>query len=85
MKTLEIAKNITLFFIVLTIIIAFISYKNNKFNLSTYEILVVILLFSITISIHYIITFLEEFDYSNILQNITDIYKKISRIGVKYK
>lgn len=78
MKTLEIAKNITLFFIVLTIIIAFVSYKNNKFNLSTYELLVVILLFSIAIGIHYIIIFLEEFDFSDIIKNITNIYKKIT-------
>jgi len=77
MKTLEIAKNITLFFVVLTIIIAFISYKNNKFNLSTYEILVVILLFSIAIGIHYIIIFLEEFDISNIIQKISEIYTKV--------
>jgi hypothetical protein len=77
MKTLEIAKNITLFFIVLTIIIAFSSYKNNNFNLSTYEILVFILLFTIAIGIHYIIIFLEEFDISNIIQNISEIYKKI--------
>lgn len=80
MKILEIAKNITLFFIVLTIIIAFFSYKNNNFNLSTYEILVLILLLSIAIGIHYIIIFLEEFDISNIIQNISEIYKKIGNL-----
>jgi hypothetical protein len=73
MKTLEIAKNITLIFIVLTFIIAVFTYKNNNFNLSTYEILILILLFSIAIGIHYIIKYLEEFDFGKIIKNITNI------------
>jgi hypothetical protein len=76
MKTLEIAKNITLFFIALTIIIAIITYKNNNFNLSTYETLVLVLLFSIAIGIHYIFVYLEEIDIVKIFKSITNISKK---------
>ena len=75
MKTLEIAKNITLFFIGLTLIIAFFSYKNNNFNLSTYEILVLILLFSIAIGIHYIIIFLDDINSLNIIKTLNKISK----------
>ncbi len=75
MKTLEIAKNITLFFIGLTLIIAFFSYKNNNFNLSTYEILVLILLFSIAIGIHCIIIFLDDINSLNIMKTLNKISK----------
>jgi hypothetical protein len=76
MKPLQLAKYITLFFIVLTIIIAFINYKNNNFKLSTYEILILILLLCISIGVHYIIVFLNEIDSTDIIKTLNNISNK---------
>jgi hypothetical protein len=76
MKILEIAKNLTLFLIGLTFIIAIVKLMENNLKLSIYEILVLILLFSIAIGIHYIILYLEEIDLKSIVKTINNISTK---------
>lgn len=76
MKPLEIAKYLTLIFIILTIIVAFVNYNKNNFKLSIYEILVLILLLSIAIGIHYTIIFLNDIDSSGIVNTLNNISKK---------
>lgn len=73
MKTLEIAKNLTLFLIGLTFIIAIVKFMENNLKLSSFEILVLILLLSIAIGIHYIILYLEEIDLKSIVNTINNL------------
>ena len=76
MKPLEIAKYLTLIFIILTIIVAFVNYNKNNLKLSIYEVLVLILLLSIAIGIHYTIIFLNDIDSSGIINTLNNISKK---------
>jgi ABC-type proline/glycine betaine transport system permease subunit len=76
MKPLEIAKYLTLFFIGFAIIITIVKLGENNLKLSTYEVIVLSLLFSIAIGIHYTILFLEEIDSTGIVNTLNDISTK---------
>jgi hypothetical protein len=76
MKPIQIARYITLFFIGLTIIIILVKLTEKKLNLNTYEILVLILLFSIAIGIHYTVVFLDEIESTGITTTLDDISQK---------
>jgi len=73
MKILEIAKNLTQFLIGLTFIITILKLFENNLKLSVYEVLVLILLLSIAIGIHFIILYLEEVNLSSIIKTIKSI------------
>ena len=76
MKPLQTARYITLFFIGLTIIIILVKLTEKKLNLTTYEILVLILLFSIAIGIHYTVVFMDDIESTGITTTLDDISQK---------
>jgi hypothetical protein len=76
MKPLQIARYITLFFIGLTIIIILVKLTEKKLDFTTYEILVLILLFSIAIGIHYTVVFLDDIESTGIINTLDDISQK---------
>jgi len=76
MKPLQIARYATLFFIGLTIIIILVKLSEKNLNLTTYEILVLILLFSIAIGIHYTVVFMDNIESTGITNKLDDISKK---------
>ena len=76
MKPLQTARYITLFFIGLTIIIILVKLTEKKLNFTTYEILVLILLFSIAIGIHYTVVFLDDIESTGIINTLDDISQK---------
>ena len=73
MKTLEIARYSTQFLIGLTIVIAIIKYFENNLKLSTFEVLILILLLSIAIGIYFIIKYIEEVDSTGIVKTLNNI------------
>ena len=76
MKPLQTARYITLFFIGLTIIIILVKLTEKKLNFTTYEILVLILLFSIAIGIHYTVVFMDDIESTGITTTLDDISQK---------
>ena len=76
MKTLEFAKYSTMFLIALTIVVAVVKYFENNLKLSTSDILILILLLSISLGIYFIIRYIEEIDSTGIVKTITDISTK---------
>ena len=76
MKTLETAKYATMFLIGLTIIIAIVKLGEKNLNLSTSEILMLLLLLSIALGIYFIIQYIEEIDSTGIITTLNDISTK---------
>jgi len=76
MKPLQIARYATLFFICQTIIIMLVRLTEKKLNLNTYETLVLILLFSIAVGIHYTVVFLDDIESTGITNTLSDISQK---------
>ena len=76
MKPLQTARYITLFFIGLTIIIILVKLTEKKLTFTTYEILVLILLFSIAIGIHYTVVFMDDIESTGITNTLYDISQK---------
>ena len=76
MKTLETAKYATMFLIGLTIIIAVVKLGEKNLNLSTSEILMLLLLLSIALGIYFIIQYIEEIDSTGIVKTLNDISTK---------
>ena len=73
MKTLETAKYATMFLIGLTIIIALVKLGEKNLKLSISDILILLLLLSISLGIYFIIQFIEEVDSSGIVKTLNDI------------
>ena len=76
MKPLQTARYVTLFFIGLTIIIILVRLTEKKLVLNTFETLVLILLFSIAIGIHYTVVFLDDIESTGITTTLNDISQK---------
>jgi hypothetical protein len=76
MKPIQIARYLTLFFIGLTIIIILVRLTQNKLTINTYESLILILLFSIAIGIHYIIIYIDNIDSTGFTNTLQDISQK---------
>ena len=73
MKTLETAKYATMFLIGLTIIIALVKLGEKNLKLSISDILILLLLLSISLGIYFIIQFIEEVDSTGIVKTLNDI------------
>ena len=76
MKILETAKYATMFLSGLTIIIAIVKLGEKNLNLSTSEILMLLLLLSIALGIYFIIQYIEEIDSTGIITTLNDISTK---------
>jgi hypothetical protein len=76
MKTLETAKYATMFLIGLTIIIALVKLSEKNLKLSISDILILLLLLSISLGIYFIIQFIEEVDSTGIVKTLNDISTK---------